>query len=71
MGFDAEIQNLPNPRVEKEEHYYRATNTKLLELGLKPHCLSQSLLDSLLNVAVEYKDRVNRSVIAPSVSWRA
>ena len=27
------------PRVEKEEHYYRAAHTKLLDLGLVPHLL--------------------------------
>ncbi|MBV9265022.1 MAG: NAD-dependent epimerase/dehydratase family protein [Acidobacteriaceae bacterium] len=71
MGLDVEIENVPNPRVEKEEHYYHAANTKLLELGLKPHCLSQSLLDSLLNVAIDYKDRVDENMIPPRVSWRS
>ncbi len=70
MGLAVEIDNLPNPRVEKEQHYFNAANTKLLDLGLKPHCLSQSLLDSLLNVAVRYKERVDEKAILPSVSWR-
>ena len=36
-----EIENIPNPRVEKEEHYYRAAHTKLLDLGLVPHLLDR------------------------------
>lgn len=35
-----QVANVPNPRVELEEHYYNAKNTKLLALGLKPHLLA-------------------------------
>lgn len=70
MGLDIEIQNLPNPRVELEEHYFNAKNTNLLDLGLQPHNLSDSLLDSLLNFAIKYKDRVEKNQILPKVSWR-
>ena len=45
-------------------------NTKLLDLGLQPHYLSDSLLDSLLNFADKYKERVDRGQILPKVSWR-
>ncbi len=70
MGLDVEVKNLENPRVELEEHYFNAKNTKLLDLGLQPHLLSDSLLDSLLNVAVKYKQRVDKKQIMPKVSWR-
>jgi hypothetical protein len=61
---------LPDPRVESEEHYYNARHSKLLELGLKPHLLSESLLDSLLNIAMRYRDRVDPSLFLPKVNWR-
>jgi len=35
----AQVANVPNPRVEAEEHYYNAKNTKLQDLGLQPHFL--------------------------------
>jgi UDP-sulfoquinovose synthase len=70
LGVEAEIENMPNPRVELEEHYYNAKHTKLLDLGLQPHYLSDSLLDSLLNVAIEHRDRINREIIEPRVNWR-
>jgi UDP-sulfoquinovose synthase len=70
LGVEARIENLPNPRVEKEEHYYNAKHTGLLDLGLEPHYLSDSLLDSLLNIAVEYRDRVDVDHVLPSVDWR-
>lgn len=70
MGMDVEIEHLSNPRVELEEHYFNAKNTKLLDLGLQPHYLSDSLLDSLLNFAAKYKHRVDERQILPKVSWR-
>jgi UDP-sulfoquinovose synthase len=70
MGLKVEINHLKNPRVEKEEHYFNAKNTSLLDLGLQPHLLSDSLLDSLLNFATKYQHRVDKNQILPKVSWR-
>jgi UDP-sulfoquinovose synthase len=70
MGLDVEINHLDNPRVELEEHYFNAKNTKLLDLGLQPHYLSDSLLDSLLNFSLKYKHRADLRQILPKVSWR-
>ncbi|MCT7948443.1 NAD-dependent epimerase/dehydratase family protein [Ancylothrix sp. C2] len=70
LGLNVEINNIDNPRVENEQHYFNAKNTNLLELGLQPHLLSDSLLDSLLNFAVKYQNRVDKNHILPKVSWR-
>jgi UDP-sulfoquinovose synthase len=70
MGLKVEIEHLPNPRVEAEEHYYNAKHSKLIELGLQPHALSEALLDSLLNIAVKYRDRIDEELIPPRVDWR-
>jgi UDP-sulfoquinovose synthase len=69
LGLNVDINHIDNPRVEKEEHYFNAKNTKLLDLGLQPHLLSDSLLDSLLNFAVKYQHRVDHKQILPKVSW--
>lgn len=70
LGLPVQITQLENPRVELEEHYYHAKNTKLLDLGLEPHKLSESLLDSLLNFAIRYRHRVNHETILPGITWR-
>jgi UDP-sulfoquinovose synthase len=70
LGLKVEIDHLPAPRVEAEEHYYNARHSKLIDLGLQPHLLSESLLDSLMNIAVEYRDRIDESLFAPQVNWR-
>jgi hypothetical protein len=56
--------------VEAQEHYYNAKHSKLIELGLEPHLLSDSLLDSLMNVALKYRDRIDPSVMLPQINWR-
>ncbi|USR90463.1 NAD-dependent epimerase/dehydratase family protein [Phormidium yuhuli AB48] len=70
LGLKVEIDHLENPRVELEDHYFNAKNTKLIDLGLQPHNLSDSLLDSLLNFAIKYKGRVDKDQILPKVRWR-
>jgi len=52
LGVTVKIDHLPTPRVEAEEHYYNAKHSRLIDLGLRPHYLSDSLLDSLMNIAV-------------------
>jgi UDP-sulfoquinovose synthase len=70
FGLEVSINNLPNPRVEKEEHYYNAANTRLLDLGLKPHYLSDTLLESMLGVVTQHKHRIKQHLILPAVNWR-
>jgi UDP-sulfoquinovose synthase len=69
LGLNVDINHLDNPRIEKEEHYFNAKNTNLLDLGLQPHYLSDALLDSLLNFAVKYQHRVDKNHILPKVTW--
>ena len=70
LGMRVTIDHLPGPRVESEEHYYNAKHSKLIDLGLQPHFLSDSLLDSLMNIAIRYQDRIDTSLFLPQVQWR-
>jgi UDP-sulfoquinovose synthase len=70
LGLDILIKRIDDPRVEAQSHYYNAKHTKLSDLGLKPHLLSDSLLDSLLNVAMRYKDQVDTQTLMPHINWR-
>ncbi len=67
----AEIVHLDDPRVEKQEHYYRAAHTKLLDLGLVPHLLNSHTLTSLISVVERHRDRVDQQAIQPTVKWRS
>jgi UDP-sulfoquinovose synthase len=70
FGLCVRVEHLPNPRVEQEEHYYNATNTRLLDLGLQPHYLSETLLESIIRVVMRYRDRIQPALIMPVVDWR-
>ncbi len=70
LGLKTKIDHLPDPRVEAETHYYNAKHSKLIDLGLQPHLLSDSLLDSMIGIALKYSDRIDTSVFMPHVNWR-
>ncbi len=69
-GIQAKIDHLPNPRVEAEEHYYNAKATKLLDLGLRPHYLSDTLIESVFHKVQEFDSNVRPRTIMPWVDWR-
>jgi UDP-sulfoquinovose synthase len=59
-----------NPRIEAEDHYYNAVNTKLRDLGLQPHYLGDELVKSMLRIIESHKDRVIERSIAPRTQWK-
>jgi UDP-sulfoquinovose synthase len=70
LGYEVGVEHVENPRVELEEHYYNAANTKLRELGLKPHYLGEELVHSMIATIDRHKDRVITRAIAPRTQWR-
>lgn len=70
MGLHVEIDHIPDPRVEAESHYYNAKHSSLANLGLEPHLLSDSLINSLINIALQYQDRIDTALLPPQVNWR-
>jgi UDP-sulfoquinovose synthase len=69
-GLQAEPVHVENPRVELEEHYYNAKHTKLMDLGLQPHLLSETLIESMFAQMEKYKHRVIADRIDPRTRWR-
>jgi UDP-sulfoquinovose synthase len=70
LGVDVTIDNVENPRVELEEHYYNPVHTKLPALGLQPTLLSEALIESVLTTVQRYRDRVILEHIQPATHWR-
>ncbi|HZQ14696.1 MAG TPA: NAD-dependent epimerase/dehydratase family protein [Pseudolabrys sp.] len=69
-GLKTKIDHIPNPRVEAEEHYYNAKHSKLQDLGLKPHLLSDEVIGRMFDVVERHKDRIDSDVILPSIKWQ-
>ncbi len=69
LGYSVEVQHVENPRVEKEEHYYNAIHTKLLDLGLEPTLLGEELVESMIHLIERHKNHVIESSIDPHTRW--
>jgi len=69
LGYKVEIQHLPNPRKEAEEHYYNPKYTGLLELGLKPHYLTDEVLEKMFKIVEKYKNNIKIHTIFKGIKW--
>lgn len=68
-GLGVQIKSLPNPRKEKEEHYYNPAHTGLIDLGLKPHLLTEDILAEMLEFVARHKDRIQKHAIFRGTMW--
>jgi UDP-sulfoquinovose synthase len=68
-GILSRLIHLENPRKEKEQHYFHAVNTKLVDLGLEPNLLTDDVLREILLTVLEQKNRVIKEKILPVVKW--
>jgi len=69
-GLETSIDHLPNPRAEMEAHYYNAKHQHLLDLGLQPHYLQDTLIDSVIGLVEKFKKRIRPELFTPRVDWR-
>lgn len=69
LGLKVQIQTVENPRMEQENHFYKAANSGLLELGLEPTLMtSQTLVDMLHQIKL-CEFGINKRKIFPRVKW--
>lgn len=64
------IAHLDNPRVESEEHFFHAVNTKLRDLGLEPHLLDDNVIREILRTVIIHKSRIIKENVLPQASWK-
>jgi len=69
LGLNVKIQPIDNPRKEAEEHHYNAAHSGLLELGLKPHCLTDEVMADMLETVLRHKDAIDPAKVLPRVRW--
>ncbi|WP_024330049.1 NAD-dependent epimerase/dehydratase family protein [Thioalkalivibrio sp. ALR17-21] len=69
LGYPVELQNLENPRKEAEEHYYNPAYQGLLDLGVKPHYLTDEVMEGMFRIAERYRDNIRNDVIFRGVRW--
>ena len=69
VGLDVKIAHYRNPRKEMEEHYYNPDHNELYDLGLEPHLLSDTLVESVIQRVIQYKERIVEHSIVPRIYW--
>ena len=69
LDIKVRIERVENPRKEAEDHYYNARHSGLLELGLKPHYLTEEILIAMLQEVLKHNDRIDTRMIMPRVRW--
>ncbi len=69
LGYDVQIQNIDNPRIELEEHYYNPSYQGLIDLGVKPNYLTIDSMKALFNIVGGYREQIREDVIFNGVKW--
>jgi len=68
-GHSVEIKSIENPRKEAEEHYYNPAYQGLQELGVKPHYLTEEVMNRLFAVVEQYQSNIRKDVIFKGIKW--
>jgi len=69
LNYNVEINKLPNPRIELEEHYYNAKHKKLEDLGLKPTYLSDLILEKIFTEIKSSHKNIHSDAFIPKIKW--
>lgn len=69
LGLNVQVNSIENPRKEKEEHYYNPKHTGLLELGLKPHYLTDEVLTEMMQHVMRHKEGIHHHKIFRGTKW--
>lgn len=69
LRLDVQVRSVENPRKEAEEHYYNPAHTGLLDLGLKPHYLTDGVLAQMMEAVLKHKANINTEAIFRGVKW--
>ena len=73
FDLEGKIWNIPNPRLEAEEHYYKPDMKHLPNLGFKPEFSLEDELRITIPKLIEYKERIEsvKEAIDPKIKWTA
>lgn len=69
LGYDCKISSIKNPRKELENHYYNVNHKSLLGLGLKPHYLTEEVLEGMFKFVGKFKENIKKDIIFKGVKW--
>jgi UDP-sulfoquinovose synthase len=69
LGCPVKIRHMENPRKELEEHYYNPTYSSFKELGLKPHYLTDKVMEGIFKKVIKHRENIQTHKIFRGVKW--
>ena len=69
LGYEVNIKNIENPRIELEEHYYNPSYQGLIELGVIPNYLTLDTMKKMFKIVAKHKGKIKKDVIFKGVKW--
>ncbi len=71
LGLHVSIDNLENPRIEAEEHYYKADHHHLAKLGYRSAHNAETEIKIMLQDLLPFHDRIMKKqhVLIPDIRW--
>ena len=69
LGYNVEIKNVENPRIELENHYYNPSYQGLMELGIKPHLLDKKSMKEMIFMVSRYEKNIKKDSIIRGLKW--
>lgn len=72
IGLSPTVQCIPNPRDEKEWHYYEPAHKKLADLGYRPSDDLDADVKGILEDMLPHRERIEAiaDAITPKVNWK-
>ena len=70
LEIDVQMKKIPNPRIEKEKHYYNAKNAGLKKLGLEAELLDENVIIEIAKYVMKNKNKISKKIIRPRVNWK-
>jgi UDP-sulfoquinovose synthase len=73
LHIDVKIKPISNPRIEKEDHYYRVDHENLRRLGFRPTRGIKDTLELMLMDLLKHRDKIieRSKVIMPRTTWES
>jgi len=70
MGLSVSLSRLENPRKEQENHYYHASNSSFVELGLQPNRLTDDVISDMICNVMDHRTNIKTDQIKPTTKWK-
>lgn len=69
-GHNVKVNNVDNPRIEREEHYYNPVYQGLKDMGVSPTLLTEDILGGIFEIVEQFRDSIATDTFFTGVSWK-